>query len=527
MFAMVAAGLWFRARGYLFATEPFWQDEAAWAVNLLEEPLFDLLIRPLGFMGVTKALVKILSPSETVFRFLPWTAGVAAVLLAPPLAKRLFESAAARLLFVGILAFDPAAIDMGKEFKPYSVSLAIHAGLLFTALRYRDTRKGRDLVWVLLLAVPAVLFAQDALFAYPGLFLVLAIDAIIGKKWRHVPAIVGAAVVAIGIIGAHYEYVWSKIDQSKEERYWGRKYDVFYVPPKEGKGDQVGWLSSRYADATEAPGIRNDHWTSPHFKERSIERWRGVDDLAWLVLHVAGLTVIVRGRKFREGLLLFGPLAVIFAFNVLGRWPLGPFRTNLFALVYFSAIAAMAVDRTPARVRWADLLPVLLLVFLPLAAFERYWHQKKGSSNMTNTSYFPEALRTMVKLQASGYRGAKEPLVVDVTGCSVWKYYTKYNPVVSKELTPLLNRRFEYRCSSLLRSVLRDVHHRLRDHDRVWLIASNPHVVEGINEQWPENLRRAEVVRFGRDTQVVLAIEKARPIEQPEEPAADVTPEVE
>jgi hypothetical protein len=46
---------------------------------------------------------------------------LSALFLAVPLARRLFESTAARLLFITILALHPKAIDFAKEFKPYSV----------------------------------------------------------------------------------------------------------------------------------------------------------------------------------------------------------------------------------------------------------------------------------------------------------------------------------------------------------------------------------------------------------------------
>jgi hypothetical protein len=356
---------------------------------------------------------------------------------------------------------------------------------------------------------------------------VIGIDAVLGKKWRHLLAILAGAAVTVGIIGSLYVFVWSKLDQSKEERYWGRKYDVFYAAPKHGEGDQVGWLSSHYAETAETPGIRNDRWTSPRFTEKNIDRLRSVDDLVWVVLHIAGLTVIVRGRRFREGLLLFGPLAVMLAFNVLGRWPLGPFRTNVFALVYVSAIAAFALDRTPTKTRWADLLPALVLVFLPLFVFERFWHAKKGTSHMTTTSYFPDALRTVIILQGASYTGQREPLLVDTTTCREWDYYTKYHPTVSKQLTPILNRRFNYSCGKFFRDLLREIREKLRSQDRVWLIASHPRTVRDLDDKWPEDLRKTEIARMGYDTQLVLAVAKARPVEKPEEPEETLAPETE
>lgn len=516
LLGIVAVGIGLRARGYLFSTEALWGDEAGWAVKLQKDPLVELLIRPIGFMAVTKALTSLLSPTETVLRALPWAAGIGVVALSPLLARQLFQSAAARLLFVAILALDPAAIDLAKEFKPYSVSLGLHAALLFTVLRYRDTRRARDLAWVLVLAVPGVLFAQDAVFAYPSIFLVIAVDAVMAGKSRHLLAIIGAAMVTLGIVGSLYVFVWSKLDQSKEERYWGKKYDVFYVPPKHAEGDQVGWLSTHYTEVIEMPGERSARWDSPRFAAENIHRLKGVDDLMWLVLHVAGLTVLVRSRRFREGLLLFGPLVVMLTFNVLGRWPMGAFRTNLFTLVYASGIAAFALDRTTPRTRWADLLPALVLVLAPLLVFERFWHARKGTSHMATTSYMPEALRTAIVLRGPPFAGQKESLLVDTPTCPQWDYYTKYHPTVSRQLAPELRRRFNYHCVWSA-DLLRETRRRLRTESRVWVIASNPRVVRDIDGKWPDDLRKIAFARMGSDTQLVLGVTMAPPVTQEEQ----------
>lgn len=518
VFGVVALGIWLRARGYLFSTEALWLDEAMWARRLIEDPLLEHLSRPIGFMALSKALVSVFSPSETVLRALPWAAGMATTLLAPLLARRLFHSAAARLLFIAILALDPAAIDLAKEFKPYSVSLALHVGLLLTVLGYRDSRRARELVWVLLLAVPGVLFAQDALFAYPGVFLVLGVDALRSKKWRHLAALAAAAIATVGVIGSLYFFVWSRMDRSADEAFWAKKYDVFFVAPKKGAGDQIGWLSNHYAEMAETAGARNAHWTSERWTKRTVTDMLALDKLIWLVLHVAGLTVIVRGRLFREGLLLMMPLSVMLVFNMMGRWPFGAFRANLFVLVYFAAIAAIAIDRRATKVRWGDLLPTLVLVILPLFAFERTWHATKGTSDMTMTSRFPDAMKAAIDLQGRAYRGPREALVTDNYGCAVWNFYIEYHPTISKTLAPELKRRFDHRCRRLAPEVLREVRRELKDNGgRVWIIATDQIVIRDFDRKWPADLVKTEISRIGEDTHLVLGVTKAPEVE-PAEP---------
>src|SRR3954464_13088985 len=76
---LLALGLTLRVRGYLFGTIPLWEDEAAWAIRLMDLPVTKHAIRPVGFMALTKWLAMLVAPSEAVLRALPWLAGLAAL----------------------------------------------------------------------------------------------------------------------------------------------------------------------------------------------------------------------------------------------------------------------------------------------------------------------------------------------------------------------------------------------------------------------------------------------------------------
>ena len=76
---------------------------------------------------------------------MPWLASVGALGMAPFLARRFFRAHAARLLFVAVIALHPCATDLAKEFKPYSVSMALHMGLMLLTLRYLESKKASDL----------------------------------------------------------------------------------------------------------------------------------------------------------------------------------------------------------------------------------------------------------------------------------------------------------------------------------------------------------------------------------------------
>src|SRR4051812_33262325 len=193
---IVVTGLFLRVRGYLFRAPAFWLDECGWAMLLVEQPLSELSIRPMGFIITSQLLAHLFGLTEMTLRALPWLAGMAATVLAVPLARELFRTSAARLMFVFIIALHPCAIDFSKEFKPYSVSLFLHMSLVWLTLLYLRTRRGQHLAWLLATALLGGFFAQDLVFAYPAVFVLSGSDALHVNR-RHFYALVAAAGIIL------------------------------------------------------------------------------------------------------------------------------------------------------------------------------------------------------------------------------------------------------------------------------------------------------------------------------------------
>lgn len=425
MLVLVLLGLFYRARGFLWAAPPLWLDETSWAMHLTEGRYGDDNLRPLGFMAVTSVLVQLFGAWESVLRAVPWIAGVGLTLLSPFLACRLFSGAGARIFFVAVLALHPGAIDLAKEFKPYSVSLALHAGLLFATLRYVQERRSRDLALVLGLGALGTLFAQDSVFAYPAVYSVLAWDAFKHRR-EHLRWVFVGAGVTIAILAAQYILVWSRIPE-EESSYWGNKYNVFYV---EG-GDQsyLSWAFDRYHSFLEFPGLRRKYFGGKLFRQLS---WFGQLHLAfWWLAHGVGLVLLLLRRRFVIAALLASPCLVLWAFNALHLWPMGAFRTNLFVIVYMTAIAAAAFDVEWKGVRaWATLIPACVIVVLPFFFLNRHFHAAKQA--MTYDGYMPEALTTIVSLRKSERRPTRELLFLSERTCAQWDYYTTLHPRAEK-----------------------------------------------------------------------------------------------
>lgn len=449
---LVALGLVLRARGYLFEPSAFWLDECSWAMRIVDRPLVQSLIRPIGFLAVSKFLALHLSNTELVLRALPWAAGIAATLAAPFLARELFRTLGARVLFVAVVALSPCAIDFSKEFKPYSVSLALHLGLALLALRYATRERRADLAWALAVAAVGSLFAQSLVFALPGVFIVLGLTA--RKRGRaELAATGGVALLIVAGLALQYLLMWQNLPRD-HVAFWGRKYDVFHLAS--ARQSYLPWSLERLEEMVAMPGIRRTLWSADWLATPVRHGLRHLDELAWAGLFASGLVVLAWQRRAREGLLLVLPLALLWLFNRAGFWPLGAFRTNVFTVVYSGAVAAAAFDARPSeRSMLRTLAPVCVLVLLPLALFERSWHEHKHT--FTYDSTFPRALDWLAAKDPVTPGEPRELVVFDRRSCDPFRYYTRYNPRVSRRVSAALERKYVLECSTADELLPRDL----------------------------------------------------------------------
>lgn len=475
---LVILGLYLRSRGYLFGeTIPLWLDEAYWAIALIEQPLGEHLIRPIGFMGLTKALALLVGPSEAALRFMPWLAGSLTTILAPWLARRLFTAPAARLLFVAILALHPAAIDFAREYKPYALSLFFHSLLIFVALRYVTLRTSRALGEALGVALVSVLFAQDVIFAFPGFFLTVGIAAL--PRWRrHGLFTAGTAALLILVVLAQYFFIWSQIP-SDADQYWGKKYNVFLSD----RSDESywSWWLGKYSDLAAFPGYRRKMWEFDSWSKGGLRQVVEADQYVWLLLHGLGVFAILWRRWFAHAALLFLPFAILTVFNYLGHWPFGLFRTNLFVLAYVTPIACAALDSRKDRLaRWTGAIPALVLVLAPMFAFAKEWNVRKHA--LTAQSDAPAALDRLLEEHGPKSDGERRLLVLDSWACPPIDYYLRYHPSVSRTRAPRVTELFEPRCvrkHRLARTIKKSLN---SPEDVIWVVSGKPAIFERVRK---------------------------------------------
>jgi hypothetical protein len=494
----VAVGLVLRARGFVSNPPAFWLDEAVWAMNLTERPLVQNLIRPPGFILVSKALAAAFSPTETVLRALPWLAAVGALVISPWVAGRLFGSLASRLFFVAAIALNPCLIDFSKEFKPYAIGFLFHLLLIPFTLRYVDSGRGRDLGVVLGLATVGILFAQDLIFAFPGVFLVLGYEAYKHRR-GHLAVIAGGAALLVVMLLGQYFLLWRHLPKDGTE-YWGTKYNVFFTGANEES--YLEWSLERFRDMTGFPGIRRDYWQNGGFSFEERRELRAVDRFVWLGLFLVGSAVLVRRRRLRLIALLVLPLFALWVFNALGHWPMGAFRTNLFSLVYTISVSSMAADAPEgARSRWLAPVPTLIIVALPLFVFEKVWHERKQA--FTYDSQLP---KLMARLIATRQGTAKSPLILDRRTCQPWRFYTDFHPRTSRAYAETLKQSFDARCLTDDAQIPDGLVDAAMTRQPIWIVLHPGHHVERLARTHLRGLYR--VSRFSVGPHTVMSFRR-------------------
>lgn len=249
--AVVLGGLALRSIQY-FAQVDMWHDELAVARNVTDRHLIDLVSRPLdhfqvapaGFLAMVEFSTRIIGETVAGFRFWPWLAGLASVLLFWRVADRL-ASGWALAAGTAVFAFSPALVWYGSSVKPYGGDVAISLLLVWLALRHLerpDNVRGAVVAGsaggaALLLSFPAVPTA-----ALLGMLLV-------ASWWIRRPR---TSAVALGALGAGWAVgtalsAWAALrllDPGTDQfmrNFWGDDF-----PPSGNPVTAVAWFMPRF-----------------------------------------------------------------------------------------------------------------------------------------------------------------------------------------------------------------------------------------------------------------------------------------
>ncbi len=128
LWALLAFGIAVRLRQYLFA-HSYWYDEAFLLLTIRERGFAELLgpqpyhlVSPPAFLWIIRSLHQLLGGSELVMRLPAFVAGIAALFLMVPLARRVVGNVHA-VWAVGFLAVARNAVWHSCEVHPYAIDL--------------------------------------------------------------------------------------------------------------------------------------------------------------------------------------------------------------------------------------------------------------------------------------------------------------------------------------------------------------------------------------------------------------------
>ena len=335
IFLVVIMGIVFRSEGYFNGNISLWLDEAEWVFKLSERPLLtNAVIRPIGFLAATKFLISIAN-NEITLRLMSYIASIFSIPLIYFIAKEIFRSKLTILLAVFTVSFNPVLINFAKEFKPYSLELFLHMLLIYLLLKYVKLKTTHLLYQIIFISIVILFFAYNIIFLYPSLFLIVLFKVYKEHKYKRIYFLLLTAFLLLGILYTFYYVLWSGRDILSAKIYMGEKYDVFCL--SSNFSYHLQWIFKKYLLLMERSGTATIFW-GLNFDGYIIIK------VALWAFHFIGLAAFGVRRKWEYLLLFVLPILTIILFNIMGLWPFGAFRVNVFMFCYFVIISLYGID---------------------------------------------------------------------------------------------------------------------------------------------------------------------------------------
>ncbi len=435
LFLVIAFGVELRTGLYLSAPA-LWLDETHWAIRLVSEPLQTLYVRPVGFMWASLLIVRGFGFDELTLRAIPFLASCATLPVAWLILREMLTSRWLQILGVLLFSIHPWFIDYGTEFKPYALELFLH--LLFVWCCLRDQRQPASL-WVLAAtaggAAVCFLAAYNLIFLFPAFFGVHVV-AVLRRKARlglssvqqRMTILGAAALAAAGLIFWIRQTALSVVVQQDFAPYWANKYGVFFGDSESAGTTRVDWFVTQYLSFTDAPAQLGE-WGFGQLgiPAEALGELTNLLNLSWILLHFWGIGALLRRGRWTWLVLLLSPTLVAALFNLVGKWPFGAFRTNLFLLGYFVILGFVGLDsllsvKQPMLRRLVFLLAFALV--LPATWIATGGRREKAWSGAN----MRDGLALVAKLSARpDFVGRQIPVYCDSYSCSDLNAYTNYH----------------------------------------------------------------------------------------------------
>jgi hypothetical protein len=357
LWTLVALGAALRIYQYASDTS-FWFDELSLVRNIVHrseaqlatEPLRYKQVAPVGFLVAEKAISRVLGESDLALRFLLLPAGLAALVLYLPLARRTLDGYALPFA-VAAFAIATPMIRYTAELKQYGIDILAAVGLSLATLRLRDAdATARRCVVAGLVGAGLVWLSQATILIVAGLGGALLLewlfsrrDAPTGRAVKITVPIWAAASLAATLLAFH---LVTPETRQFMDRFWRMRGG--FPPWPIHQATDLLWLWDRVVQL---------------FTDDMMLRYRW--PVLYGVLAMGGYVVLWRRRRF-AALVLLGPLAAA-AFAALAQQY--PFRTRLVvylvpALLLAVAEGAESVRRLLARIHPAAGAVAMAVLFV-------------------------------------------------------------------------------------------------------------------------------------------------------------------
>jgi len=416
IFIILAFGITFRTWGVLPESLDLWADEAWWAAKLADRGVFDLGFRPIGYMWLCKQLSGF-ENQELMLRLPSLISSTGFLVCIFLCAKTLLKNHLIIIFCVFLAAFHPKLIVFAKEFKPYSVEVFIHGMLIFWALNFY--KKKPTIIEFVGVAIFSGLFCYNAIFLFPAVLLWITHTKILNfirisyNKYKNLlnsQKIIFAIFISliITILTVSIQYGVFPIDKTSIAA--------------------ISWYVRNTLEILSWPGALHSNFESTTLATATF----------FSISSIAGVISFLKEKQYLTLFLLSS--AVIFSAiaNMIGSWPYGVFRTNLFFIPGILLILCYGLDRIIIykyfRLPIYTLVIATMLIFLPT---DLSYHKFKQYSEWAPSPQLTKVLdELLIRYQHDNYYKSN----IIITDWHSWRpvfYYLNTHPVSHKAYATL------------------------------------------------------------------------------------------
>jgi len=419
---VLAVGAYARVRQWL-GGRSLWLDEVLIADNLVQrgfvelvrEPLLHSQAAPVLWLWLERLAVDVFGTSERSLRLVPLLAGLAALGLTLPFARRILP----RVLVpvpVLIIALHPDLIYYSNEVKQYSTDVLVVMVLLLMSFRVRARAgDGPPLRRLAAVGAVAIWLSYASIFVLAGISVVIVLRALRDRDLRR--AVRMALVLSVWLVSlaASYLLVLRRLTENEPlSDYWRFSYPRSVL-------DLPAWLFRRWFDLAQSPLQLT---------------W------AWLGLALLGFGLLrLSIQTSRRAALLWAAVPATIAAAALSTYPFaGRLALWLVPVAAVTLAATLPHHLRAGRTAWLLVASAALTVSLAPAA--------AAGLALTARTQEVEELRPLLQRFAQ-VRQPGDVVYVEVATRDAFEYYANSAGVSRDGVILFLSREEQLNCSDL------------------------------------------------------------------------------